>query len=187
MHVGCGSLAWPQNFYRIFKENNEIDKPDSYMPYFMELKLSTKSPYSTTMNPNIHYFIHCIGSASGQTRSKNARYLSTVQVESVTQNSIIFAYAFKLTVKFDAHFSKFAGQGKDLKKDKPDVQLVLGTKKEPKTKIGKDWLRYVQSYNGLFPEHCTKRVYKEWRQLSDLRPNTIGKHLYDTAAPILDV
>lgn len=82
-------------FCRIFKENNEIDQPGSYMPYFMELKLSTKSLYSTTMNPNIHYFIHWVGSASGQTRSKNARYLSTVQVESVTQNSIMFAYAFK--------------------------------------------------------------------------------------------
>lgn len=50
-------------FCRIFKEGNEIDQPGSYMPYFMELKLSTKSPYSTTMNPNIHYFIHCVGSA----------------------------------------------------------------------------------------------------------------------------
>lgn len=134
-------------FVRIFKEGNEIDVPvpGSYMPYFMEFKLSTKSPYSTTVNSNIHYFIHCVGSASGRQRSKNARYLSSVQVESVTQ---VFAYAFKLTVTFDAQFSTFGVSDKTLKKDKPDVMLMPHRKNEPKTKIGKDWLRYVQSYQG---------------------------------------
>lgn len=44
-------------FKSVFKTGEEINKRDSYMPYLMELQLSAKSPYSTVVNPNIHFFL----------------------------------------------------------------------------------------------------------------------------------
>lgn len=58
---------------RITKTGNEIDKYDSYMPYFMCLCLSDKSPYSTSINPNFHMWTHVLGASIHSLRSINAK------------------------------------------------------------------------------------------------------------------
>lgn len=46
---------------RIFKKGEEIDTNDSYLPYIASMKLAAKSPYSASVNPSLHYFIHFTG------------------------------------------------------------------------------------------------------------------------------
>ena len=62
-----------REFRAITKAGEELEDPFSYMPYFKDLGLSEKSPYSTTQNPQFHFFLHSTGSLIGLRRSLNAR------------------------------------------------------------------------------------------------------------------
>jgi hypothetical protein len=52
-----------------------LDKVESYAPYFMDLGLAKKSPYSAVTSPNIHYRAHIVGCCPNNERSKNARFV----------------------------------------------------------------------------------------------------------------
>lgn len=85
-----GRLA--DEFERIFKEGEELDKADSYTPYYAGFKLGNRSPYSATMSPQLHYFVHTIGCLSNSKRSINARAIAEVGIEDARDNAIIVGY-----------------------------------------------------------------------------------------------
>lgn len=85
-----GRLA--DEFEKIFKEGEELDKVDSYTPYYAGFKLGNRSPYSATMSPQLHYFVHTIGCLSNSKRSINARAIAEVGIEDARDNAIIVGY-----------------------------------------------------------------------------------------------
>lgn len=82
-----------ENFLRLFKSGNEVDDPSSYMPYFMDLKLSSESPYSTTINNVIHFWIHAVGCTLSNDRSRNARMVGIFHAHELAKLAGLFGYA----------------------------------------------------------------------------------------------
>lgn len=66
-------------FDRVTRTGQEYGKAHSYTPYFMALKLAPKSAYSSTQNPEFHFFYHCFGAAVGEARSKNAYKVGNIE------------------------------------------------------------------------------------------------------------
>lgn len=79
-------------FEKIFKDGEELDKADSYTPYYAGFKLGTRSPYSATMSPQLNYFVHTIGCLSKSKRSINARAIAEVGIEDARDNALIVGY-----------------------------------------------------------------------------------------------
>lgn len=76
------SWMWVQSvadeYRKMMKKGQEINKIASYTPYLMTLGRAIKSPYSATVNPNLFTFINVIGASLGVIRSINARQLDHV-------------------------------------------------------------------------------------------------------------
>jgi len=92
----------------IGKEGEEFDKEDSYFPYMRELKLSKRSPYSSTGNENVHNWIHFFCALLGSDRSYNARIVNESGLTIMMNLALFAAYAFK---KFSTPQFAFGNQG----------------------------------------------------------------------------
>lgn len=84
-----------KEFKTITKPSEEaIDSPYSYTPYLFEMRLVQRSAFSSANNPNMHMFIHAIGSALGVERSINAKFNrnATIAIDTMP-NAIVYAHA----------------------------------------------------------------------------------------------
>lgn len=79
----------------IGREGEEISKPDSYFPYMRELRMSKKSPYSSTQNVNLHNWISMFCTFLGSTRSYNARLVSETGLLQTMNLALFAAYPFR--------------------------------------------------------------------------------------------
>lgn len=85
--------ALRKDLFRINVPYQEVSIPYSYMPYFMPLKLSEKSPYSASANPSLHMFVHLVGCAYGVKRSINAIFVTPEGIKSILSNVYLCVYA----------------------------------------------------------------------------------------------
>jgi len=86
------STALAAEMLQINDGEQEIENMDSYFPYMIEMKISTKSPYSAPANPNIYTWIHIVGSSLRLPRSLNAKLLQNCAIMNVVYNAGVFAY-----------------------------------------------------------------------------------------------
>lgn len=66
-----------QDIRRVFKSGEELTLMNSYLPYISSMKLAERSPYSATVNPSLHYFVHFTGALMGHQRSLTLRVTGT--------------------------------------------------------------------------------------------------------------
>lgn len=92
-----GMLPWfwtkelSYQVYNVVEGGNELEKLDSYAPYFIEMTGAMKSAYSATVNPELYMFIHIIGVTLGHIRSYNANKMKEYVVTNTFANAIIVA------------------------------------------------------------------------------------------------
>lgn len=79
----------------IGRPGEEFEKEDSYFPYMRELRLSKKSPYSSSANVHLHNWVSIFSALLGSERSYNARIVSEDGILSALNLAIFSAYAFK--------------------------------------------------------------------------------------------
>lgn len=98
--MNCGAIGRWIWVAQLFKEmerlsfaGQEIDQADSYMPYMMEFALADKSPYSTAVNPHMHFWVHVVGCRLGNQRSKNAKNVGNVNTNALIIHGLLFGYA----------------------------------------------------------------------------------------------
>lgn len=82
-------------FASIMKPGNEINKPDSYMPYLSDMGISPKSPYSATANSSLHMWAHIVALYLGSEKSKNARIPLESDLPNVQINAALLAFALR--------------------------------------------------------------------------------------------
>lgn len=75
--------------------DEELEKSDSYFPYMRELRLSKKSPYSSSENVHLHNWVSIFGALLGSDRSFNARIVSENGLLAAMNLAIFAAYAFR--------------------------------------------------------------------------------------------
>ncbi|KAL4082437.1 hypothetical protein QTP88_029904 [Uroleucon formosanum] len=79
----------------IGRPGEEFNKEDSYFPYMRELRLSKRSPYSSTCNENLHNWIHFFCALMGSDRSYNARIVTESGLTIMMNLALFAAHAFK--------------------------------------------------------------------------------------------
>uniref|UniRef100_A0A8D8AWN7 Nucleoprotein n=1 Tax=Culex pipiens TaxID=7175 RepID=A0A8D8AWN7_CULPI len=134
-------------FKVITKPGQELDNPFSYTPYLKDLRLVGRSAYSAANNPNMHLFIHAIGSALGVQRSKNAMINRNSEAcPDTIENASVFAYV-----------------------------LILAKEKSGDGDMSsQDWLR-VWKEGGSKMNEAFSKVYKIWANMEQMRPGTVGE------------
>jgi hypothetical protein len=79
--------------WKAFKAmDDELDKADSYFPYLKDMQLTPRSPYTTTAKPQIHNWVHLVGSFMGNARSRGAYQSRTPPSPNLILGSALMAY-----------------------------------------------------------------------------------------------
>lgn len=181
-----GQWAWTKRLgdqiCRIFKSGEEIDNEFSYTMYMIEMGLSMRSPYSTTINPELHLWIHIIGCGFKEERSKNARIAGVPEKQSVLASAQIIIFVLGRFATFEKQFDA----DKTFKIPDMTKEVKLTNDEEmPKSKDADEWLGYIKESNGMVPLQIQKFVAIGWSKLAETRPGSVGRFLVDTAAPLI--
>lgn len=147
-----------KEFEAIIRPDNEIDDEYSYMPYFMDLNLSLKSPYSSTFSPNFHLWMHTAGCCLGFSRSIHSRMVGSPDKEIVPKLGIIFGCAMKMVLK------KFR------KATAPEIGI-------PNNLRGSEWLIWFKNQNRQLNVDVIKIIQTVFKTFEEARDDTIGKFL----------
>lgn len=91
---------------RVFEKTEELDTMHSYLPYISSMKLALKSPYSATVNPSLHHFIHFTGGLMGHQRSINAKVVGDGNVQDPLFNAQVIAFAKMVRANWAQKFRK---------------------------------------------------------------------------------
>ncbi len=79
--------------WKAFKAlDDELDKADSYFPYLKDMQLTPRSPYTTTAKPQIHNWVHLVGSFIGNARSRGAYQSRVPPSPKLIVGSALMAY-----------------------------------------------------------------------------------------------
>lgn len=113
---------------------NELDRLDSYFPYVMEMRLSHKSPYSATVNPNIYLWTHVVGCTMKLKRSLNARMLEKANLHFTITNAAVVAYCLANTSSLTLQFANKADEIAYKKSQKRIQEAALIEAREKRAK-----------------------------------------------------
>lgn len=161
----------------------EISQTDSYMPYFMPLKLSIKSPYSMTANPNIHMLTHFVCGTMGISRSVNSRIPADYSVPPILIIGKCMVYA---NLKHsDMEFQYTAG-GRPL--EEFDDEVVVDQEVNiPRTTEGLVWYNWWKYDAKKMPYEIERWCHAYWGSLPVCREQTIGYYLKRLPPPVDDM
>lgn len=197
-------------YNRIMMCGQDVSNEFSYMPYMTCMKLSEKSPYSATVNSAMHLFAHAIGSAMMLTRSINAAFIPCNNQQGVLENAILFFYAQRKTLGYTPQFYSASEKGEvdKILKRLADIsravgstadpsgeretaegsegfaspsQIVVELAKEPPTRDGLAWYKWIVEYKCQTPPEITDLVYTRLSSIKTPREGTIGDQLSRTA------
>lgn len=160
--IGCEVIA--DEFIRITKPGQEVEKADSYFPYMIDFGFTIRSPYSSIVNPNLYFFASTSAFLMGSSRSKNAVYHEINSASSVLMNSVLVGYAFAKRANNEAQFFQTIddmnlhiedkGMRDTLKvgKESERIAAVL----EPLTRDPESWFAYMDKINWDYTENMKR-------------------------------
>ncbi|WPV62772.1 MAG: nucleocapsid protein [Wufeng bat tupavirus 2] len=161
----------------MLRPDQELDKPDSYMPYMMDLGISKTSPYSSVRNPGWHLFCHTVGSLMQSARSYNARHLEAADQSNIISNAELVVYVYETRIMWSKGFRKDGEVDKS--DDLADYNAeVIGSNSLPSTTKADDWFTWMKLNNFELPSECLAHCAKNARKLKNSRDGSIGKYIY---------
>lgn len=188
MNLGAiGRWIWCKELFddinRMSKLDEEVDVEHSYVHYMIEMGLSQRSPYSTTVNTSFHYWTHVIGCCRGLERSKNARFMGDVNTSSLANSAILLAFALQRYTNSRMYYNA-TGQPKlaievDADEEEDALEGIMAPK-YPVGVLGDDWYDWLQDKEGLIPDQVMKYFQPTFALYSKSRDNSMAKHLYET-------
>lgn len=159
--MNCGAIGrwiWVSQLFkemeRLSLAGQEIDQADSYMPYMMEFALADKSPYSTAVNPHMHFWVHVIGCRLGNQRSKNAKNVGNVNTNALIIHGLLFGYAIS-------------------KISEPDLTDY------PSTLLGDTWCDWLKDHSNSLDEGIIKDCRRVFKLYGTARTDTVAKLLFE--------
>ncbi len=162
---------------QMLKPDQELDKPESYMPYMMDFGISRMSPYSSVRNPAWHLFCHTVGSLLISQRSINARHLEAPDQSNILSNAELVAYVYQTRVKWSKNFKRL-GTEDDSDALGVSQTVVMSSSALPKTTEADEWFAWMKLNDFELPEECKRVVAKVARRLKDSREGSIGQFVH---------
>lgn len=122
----------------------------SYFPYLSALRILTRSPFSVTVSPELHAFIHAVGTLKSHVRSYSARLVRCSQEELVFQNARVFALATTAP----------ADQQKRCVERGADQKVLAEHEKvnQPTSINALDWRSFIETFDGREPPAAVIRA-----------------------------
>lgn len=166
-----------KNYINLMKNEEEINEQYSYMPYFMEMSLAQRSPYSAATNPDLHFLLHGVGTFLGLIRSRNAKIVGTPNITDTLSNSLVIAHAFNKISKL-SHQWDIDGESIDFEEN----AIVYDEEKEiyermPKDLLPQSWLRWLHEADYMIPDYIKRPLAKTIRALDEQRAGTVGRFI----------
>lgn len=166
----------------IMEGEEELDNPDSYLPYCSALGLVSSCVYSASNNPYFTIFAHTIGSLLGNPRSQNAFYDPSKINTVVLDNAKVVAYVASKTANFNLQFTT--------DEITPEMKAIINSVEpmimqeaedelsnpEPRGSDLIQWLTYCKTYMGIGPK------VQAWTRLAaariqNPRKNSLGDYI----------
>lgn len=142
---------------QVLRHGQEFDQPYSFMPYFMSRNLGAKSPYSTSVNPNLHAWIHMIGCCTSIQRSTNSKLVGQFNLNNTVMGAMVFAFAISTIAIVKPQFS---ADGTDpTPPDLNDGEEAADAEAHPlpKNLNGIEWFAWFHSYGCQLPNRIKKK------------------------------
>ncbi|AIE12112.1 nucleoprotein [Curionopolis virus] len=174
--IFCGSIG--SEIVRMLKPGQELDKSDSYMPYMMDLGLSSKSPYSSIVNPQFHSFAHIIATLLKSERSRHARISTEQNMANVLANAKVVAFVTNKSLDMCKAFAKKGEKSPDEELEEEGTIEIEGEFGMPKSSDPTEWYLYLKDLEFEIPREIDDWVNDESKKLNGSRPNTVGSFLY---------
>ncbi|AJR28517.1 nucleoprotein [Mosqueiro virus] len=176
--------------YMLMKEDEELDKVDSYTPYMMDMGLSLKSPYSATACPSIYTWCHFIGSWLVSTRSRNARMISDAGIAELRSNAAIVAFVYSKNYNYQIRFTDKDDiidgtnpiNDMDDEYDSSDESSMMSISALPKSRDPLEWFCYLKGMQFQTPREIQIFITLEAQKMHNMRAGSIGKHLHEAYA-----
>ncbi|UNP42107.1 nucleoprotein [Porcine ephemerovirus 1] len=176
--IFVGTIA--TEIVNMMTEGNEVDNPYSYMPYMMELGLSMKSPYSSSMAPGLYTLVHMVGCLLYSDRSKNARMISDRNLVNIKMNAEVLAFVRAKKGDLVKAFVK-ENEKNRLEKDSDNIEPTeLDLTSLPSSHDPMDWFAYLESVDFNLPDEIKLHTKSESRKITNTRAGTIGHHIATT-------
>lgn len=164
-----------EQFLRLTKEGEEINDTRSYALYFIELGLSNKSPYSSTLNNTVHMLFHLVGAGRASKRSIHAKVIGTPDYETCAANAAIILFAHGASTNMQATFMPDGTAIKD--EDEPLYKPE--NKPYPQTRDPIKWTMFMHKLKFQVDEFFLLPALNVWAKLAETRPETIGRTARD--------
>lgn len=159
--------------FSVNRPDQELDQAYSYAPYFMEFKLASKSKYSTSINPSLHFWVHAVGSLCGVERCPRSVNVGTFALPSITNISAVFAYALsQRTVA-----KQLVGRADERPVLPPPDEDINMDDRMPSTLNGLDWLTWYQDHQGAIPDVINEKARTATQAWTETRVKSIGRSL----------
>ncbi|AMK09229.1 nucleocapsid protein [Drosophila ananassae sigmavirus] len=180
-----GNEVIANQFIRITKPGEEIDKVNSYFPYLIDFGLTIKSPYSSVLNANFYFFANTAAILMGNTRARNAVYHEIDSSSSTLMNSVLLGYAH---AGRSMNSQMFFQSEEDLKLHEENSEMRealkatqigvrVATDKEPEDRDASDWFDYMDKINWTYTDKMKLFNQSIKRTLADCRDGSLGNKL----------
>ncbi|AEG25350.1 nucleoprotein [Vesiculovirus jurona] len=156
---------------RMMKPGQEIDQANSFMPYLIDLGLSTKSPYSSVKNPSFHFWGQLTALLVQSSRAKNARVPDDIPYAELTKAAQLFGFAIGHSSDLE---QRFALGDKVYKRDEAEAS---GSLLEPPTsKDVIEWLAWWDDVGNIPTPEMDAFAKRAVHGMIDVRTKTIGEY-----------
>jgi len=163
----CFSIKLKDEILAIARPGEENIQYDSYFPYMKDMRLSKKSPYSSSNNILLHHWVAMIGTLLGSDRLFNARIVSEYGLLDSMNSALFVAYAFKKYKSADN-----ARTTEALSKEHNDNKDVVI---DPASPLGV--YHHIMKCNNMVPREIIEMFSQVVNKMGTPRDKTIGMFL----------
>lgn len=174
----------------LLNDKEEFGDPNSYFPYQSSLGIVSKSYYSASSCPNLHFWLHTIGSLLGYERSQSARLVKGTSELSVGKAAFLATLAFADNSELALAYTESQVQTVDQlnAEIRKEVEEVKGFEDDTDTDGGETSERdlpktpeaYLKSYKlagGQFSPAGKKWLVGRIAMIKNPRKGTIGERM----------
>ncbi|AAK60421.1 nucleocapsid protein [Sprivivirus cyprinus] len=163
-----------EELVKMMKPGQEIDNSASYMPYLIDMGISAKSPYSTIKNPSFHFWGQLVAALCRSKRALNARQPDEIDSMSISNASLLMAYALGSSPDIEQQFST----GDTYRKPPKEASYLVS--EEPKSRSVVEWIAWYSDVDNKPTDDMLMMAKRVAGTISGPRDNSVGKWIKQT-------
>lgn len=165
----------------ILRGEEELWVEDSYAPYLSDLGLSGRSPYSTTMNPRVHFWCNVTAALTSTSRSRNAMVTCDDFLVELTYIAVVYAYVKWIRMTFGRFVARGREEAEELQRqlveEEKKRQEYTDVTQEPLSGNPEHWFKYLANKSFVVSKKMTTTVKRTAGGFQNPRKGSVGEYL----------